>query len=127
MPYDTKPPNRVFPLVFKGFFAFAANHRDECKYPKVGELGFEPRLSDSESLVLPLHYSPMFCDSSATPDFRVAPLFRGDHFFSNQANSRMAYFRPQTTFYQRPAACQGVIFKPSPTIRLSAKKADIIA
>jgi hypothetical protein len=25
---------------------------------KAGELGFEPRLSDPESLVLPLHYSP---------------------------------------------------------------------
>ena len=25
---------------------------------KTGELGFEPRLSDPESLVLPLHYSP---------------------------------------------------------------------
>jgi site-specific DNA recombinase len=29
------------------------------KSEMVGELGLEPRLSDSESLVLPLHYSPM--------------------------------------------------------------------
>src|SRR5262245_4365049 len=29
------------------------------RYVKAGELGFEPRLTDPESVVLPLHYSPM--------------------------------------------------------------------
>lgn len=26
-----------------------------------GELGFEPRLTESESVVLPLHHSPILC------------------------------------------------------------------
>ncbi len=33
---------------------------------RTGELGFEPRLSDSESLVLPLHYSPISLYSKRT-------------------------------------------------------------
>ena len=33
--------------------------QDEETEEEAGELGFEPRLSDPESLVLPLHYSPV--------------------------------------------------------------------
>jgi hypothetical protein len=31
-----------------------------------GELGFEPRLTESESAVLPLNYSPIFGGSNTT-------------------------------------------------------------
>src|SRR4029077_14076174 len=30
-------------------------------FRKIGELGFEPRLTESESVVLPLHHSPGTC------------------------------------------------------------------
>ena len=33
---------------------------NECPGSVAGELGFEPRLTESESGVLPLHYSPEF-------------------------------------------------------------------
>ncbi len=39
-----------------------------------GELGFEPRFSESESDVLPLNYSPIFSSRSATRSGRNAAL-----------------------------------------------------
>ena len=41
-----------------------------------GELGFEPRLSDPESLVLPLHHSPDSSETGTSADgpTRVAPI-----------------------------------------------------
>ena len=45
-----------------------------------GEPGFEPRLTESESAVLPLNYPPMAgkreCDSTGRPDFQTPILLR---------------------------------------------------
>ena len=45
------------------FQGFAASYRIELHQDvRAGELGFEPRLTDPESVVLPLHHSPKECD-----------------------------------------------------------------
>ena len=38
-----------------------------------GDLGFEPRLSDPESLVLPLHQSPRWSVRPIVEDVRIGP------------------------------------------------------
>ena len=35
---------------------------------EVGLLGFEPRMTESKSVVLPLHYNPIFCQQLFTTD-----------------------------------------------------------
>jgi hypothetical protein len=39
--------------------AGASQHRPASTFIHTGELGFEPRQTDPESVVLPLHYSPL--------------------------------------------------------------------
>ncbi len=50
------------PLEMTG--AGASQHRPASICTEVGDLGFEPRLTESESVVLPLHQSPNFRDSA---------------------------------------------------------------
>ena len=46
-------------------------------FNQAGELGFEPRLSDPESLVLPLHYSPVqACGDGPPARGRPRPLMQ---------------------------------------------------
>jgi hypothetical protein len=56
---------------------------------KTGELGFEPRLTESESVVLPLHYSPLLIapvgarplapSGAMQPTFRAADSQEPEH------------------------------------------------
>lgn len=39
-----------------------------------GELGFEPRLNDPESFVLPLHYSPVLKNAAPVMQYSIFPL-----------------------------------------------------
>jgi hypothetical protein len=59
----------------RGFCRNSSSLRDLCQ---AGELGFEPRLTDPESVVLPLHHSPSYvaaetCAKLRSTRHHVAP------------------------------------------------------